>query len=121
MFHCAEGLHTSIALLADDATRRMRALFQCQQADLVRISKTGLFTANGAYAHTLVNIVRAIFDDAVFQYPGFVIARLEIQITVIHTALGQLAEDGKQILMVQAIRRQQLLSYQVQTHRLATL
>jgi hypothetical protein len=50
---------------------------------LVGISKTRFLAADRANADALVDIVRTIFNDAVFQNPGFVIARLKIEIAVI--------------------------------------
>ncbi|MNZ80360.1 hypothetical protein D3C78_989900 [compost metagenome] len=48
------------------------------------------------------------------------IARLKIEIAVVETTLGQLGKNGEQILMTQAVRCEQMFTYQVQTHRFAT-
>ena len=93
-------------MVANDGPRRLRALLERQLANLVSIGKAGFLAADRADADALIDIVRTIFNDAVFQNPGFVIARLKIKIAVIQTALGQLAKNGKQVLMVQAICRQ---------------
>ena len=102
----AEGLYFAIAGLAHNGPRRLGALLQRQLADLVSVGKARFFAADGAHAYALVDIVRPIFNDAVFQNPGFVIARLKIEIAVIEAALGQLTKNGKQVLMIQAICRQ---------------
>ena len=99
-------MNFTIAVVAYNGTRRLRALFQRQSANLVRIGKAGFFPAHRTDADALVDIVRTIFNDAVFKNPGLVIARLKIEIAVIQTALGQLAKNGKQILMIQAVCRQ---------------
>ncbi|SAG38886.1 Uncharacterised protein [Enterobacter cloacae] len=48
------------------------------------------------------------------------IARLEIEIAVVEAAFGQLTKNGEQVLMAQAVRCEQMFTYQVQTHRIAT-
>ena len=103
VFYRPQGTHFAVAAVAHDGTRRLRALFQRQPADLIGISKTRFLAADRTNADALVNVIRTIFNDAVFQNPGFVIARLKIEIAVIQTALGQLAKNGKKILMIQAI------------------
>ncbi|SAF41912.1 Uncharacterised protein [Enterobacter cloacae] len=46
------------------------------------------------------------------------IARLEIEIAVVEAAFGQLTKNGEQVLMAQAVRCEQMFTYQVQTHLL---
>ena len=104
MFHPAKGMHFTIPMVAYNGAGRLCALFQRQSTNLVSIGKAGFFPAHRADANALVDIVRTIFNDAVFKNPGLVIARLKIEIAVIQTALGQLAKNGKQILMIQAMR-----------------
>ena len=106
MLYGAEGLHFAIAGVAHNGPRRLGALLQRQFADLIGVGKARFFAADGAHAYALVDIVRPIFNDTVFQNPGFVIARLKIEIAVIEAALGQLTKNGKQVLMIQAICRQ---------------
>ena len=65
----AAGYHTTgdfPSLLGGVGSRRLRALLQRGQAYLVCISKTGFFAADGAHADALVNVIRTIFNDAVF-------------------------------------------------------
>ena len=66
MLHLTQRFNTAIACVTHDGTCRLRALLQRSQAYLVRIGKTGFLTADGAHANALVNVVRTIFDDAVF-------------------------------------------------------
>ena len=99
-------MNFTITAIAHDGACRLRALFQRQPANLISVRKAGFFPAHRANADALVDIVRTIFNDAVFQNPGLVIARLKIEIAVIQTTLGQLAKNGKQILMIQAVCRQ---------------
>ena len=64
--HFTEGFHTAIASITHNGTCSLRTLLQCSQANLVGIGKTGFLTADGAHADALVNVIRTIFDDAVF-------------------------------------------------------
>ena len=66
MLHFTQRFHPSVARIAHNGSRRLRALLQRGQAYLVCIGKTGFFAADGAHADTLVNVIRAIFNDAVF-------------------------------------------------------
>ncbi len=66
MLHLTQRFHTPIASITHDGTRRLRALLQRSQAYLVGVGKTGFLAADGAHTHALVNVVRTIFDDAVF-------------------------------------------------------
>ncbi|MNT44441.1 hypothetical protein D3C72_1809680 [compost metagenome] len=96
-------MYLAVALVTYDAARRLSALLQSVQGDLIGIGEAGFFAADGAYPDPLVDIVRTILDNAVFNHPGFVVARLEIEISVIEAAFGQLPQDGKQILVAQLI------------------
>ncbi len=118
MLNFTERFHATITGFTHDGARSLRTLLQRGQAYLVCIGKTGFLTADGTHADALVDVVRAIFDDAVFQNPGFVIARLEIEIAIVETAFGQLTKNGEQVLMAQAVRCEQMFTYQVQTHLL---
>ncbi|MOA26607.1 hypothetical protein D3C78_1474140 [compost metagenome] len=98
-----QGMHLTITAVTHYAARGMGALLQGVQGDLIGIGEAGFLAAHGAYSNPLVDIVRAILDDTVFNHPGFVVARLEIEIGVIEAAFGQLPQDGKQILVAQLI------------------
>ncbi|SQC14539.1 Uncharacterised protein [Klebsiella pneumoniae] len=67
MLYGAEGLHFAIAGVAHNGPRRLGALLQRQFADLIGVGKARFFAADGAHAYALVDIVRPIFNDAVFQ------------------------------------------------------
>jgi hypothetical protein len=66
VLHFSQGFHATIAGITHNGTRRLRALLQCGQANLIGIGKTGFLAADGADADALVDVVRAIFNDAVF-------------------------------------------------------
>ena len=66
VLHFTQRFHPSVARIAHNGSRRLRALLQRGQAYLVCIGKTGFFAADGAHADALVNVIRAIFNDAVF-------------------------------------------------------
>lgn len=77
MANLAQSVCPAIAAVAHDAAHCLGALLQRIQGDLVCIGKAGFLTANSANSDTLIDIVRAIFDDAVFNHSGFVIAGLK--------------------------------------------
>ena len=99
----AQSMRPPVALLAHNAARRLGALLQRIQGDLIGIGEAGLLTADGAHADALIDIVRAILDDAVLDHPGFVIAGLEIEIGVVDTAFCQLTQYPVQVLMTQLV------------------
>ncbi|MNS54506.1 hypothetical protein D3C71_2155450 [compost metagenome] len=66
MLHFAEGFHSTIARFTHDSPRCLGALLQRSQANLIGIGKAGFITAYGANTDALVDVVRAIFNDAVF-------------------------------------------------------
>jgi len=66
MRHFTQGFHTTIAGITHNGTRGLCALLKCSQANLIGIGKTGFLAADGANADALVDVIRAIFDDAVF-------------------------------------------------------
>ncbi|CAH0282533.1 hypothetical protein SRABI106_03314 [Rahnella aquatilis] len=93
----------AIALVADNAAGSCCTQVQGIQRDLVSISKTGFFTAYRTNTDALIDIVRTVFDDAVFDHPAFMETGLEKEIGIIKTTFRQLAQNGKQILMTQII------------------
>ena len=66
MFHRTQRLHTAVARITHDSACRQRALLQRQLADLIGVGKPGFFAAHRAHANALVDVVRAIFNNAVF-------------------------------------------------------
>ncbi|MNT97407.1 hypothetical protein D3C72_2397270 [compost metagenome] len=66
MLYFTQRFDAAITGFTDNRTCRLGALLQCRQANLIGIGKTGFFTAHGANANALVDIIRAIFNDAVF-------------------------------------------------------
>ncbi len=73
------------------------------QRQLIGIGETGFLTADGAHAYALIDIVGAVFNNAVFQHPGFMVAGLKIEVSVIQLALGQLAENGKEVALTNVV------------------
>ena len=66
MLYRAQRLYFAITTIKDDGARRLRTLFQRQQADLVSVSKSGFFTADCTHTNALIDVVRTIFNNAVF-------------------------------------------------------
>ncbi|MNZ80359.1 hypothetical protein D3C78_989890 [compost metagenome] len=66
MLYFAQRFDATIPGFTDNSACRLGALLQCRQAYLIGIGKTGFFTAHGANANALIDIIRAIFNDAVF-------------------------------------------------------
>ena len=66
MLHFSQGFHATIAGITHNGTRGLRALLKCGEANLIGIGETGFLAADGTDADALVNVVGAIFDDAVF-------------------------------------------------------
>ena len=99
-----QGMHLAVATVAHNAARSDGALVEGVEGDLIGIGKTGLFTADRTHPNPLIDIVKTIFDDAVFKHPGFMVAGLEIEIGVIKSAFCQLTQYGEQVLMTQLIR-----------------
>ena len=95
---------------------RDHRLAQGQQADLVRIGKAGLLTANGPDTNPLIDVVATVFDYAVFQHPGFVVTALEIEIAKVHLMPHQLTQQAGQNRFVQFMGCQQAIGYLIQQH-----
>ncbi len=100
-------LHLAVSTGSGDATGGSHRLLQRQQAQLVRVGKAGLLAADGAHPHTLIDVVAAILDDAIFQHPGLVPAALEIEIAELHLMTHQAAEQLLQAPFVEVVRGQQ--------------
>ena len=66
MLHGPQRFYFAVTVVTHDSTRGMSALFQRQQANLVCIGKPCFLAADGAHANALIDIVRTIFNDAVF-------------------------------------------------------
>ena len=86
-----ERLHRAVLSGAGD-----RSCSPCSQAqrfkgDGIAVCKTGFLTRLSAYAHALIEIEAAFFDDAVFQCPGLGNLALEIQVCRVDTWPGQVA------------------------------
>src|SRR5690606_1855167 len=78
-------------------------------ADVVGIGEAGLLAADRAYAHTLLDGVRTVLDDAVLDSPALAPAVLEIQGTVLDARPHQPLEGPVQGGKVQAARRKQAM------------
>jgi hypothetical protein len=52
-----------------DGARGLRGVQQLRQHDLVGVGEAGLLAADRAHAHTLLDGVAAVLDDALFQHP----------------------------------------------------
>ncbi len=83
------------------ATGGDHRLAQRMDTDLVRVGKTGLLAAHGAHTNSLIDVVTAILDDAIFQHPGLVIAALEIEITKVHAMTHDLPQHARQYRFIQ--------------------
>lgn len=66
MLHFTQRFHATISGITHNGARGLRALLKCGEANLIGISKTGFLPADGAHADAPVDVVRAIFNDAVF-------------------------------------------------------
>ena len=66
MLNRSQRVYFAVSVVTHDSTGSMSTLLQRQQADLVCIGKPCFFAADGAHANTLIDIVRTIFNDAVF-------------------------------------------------------
>ena len=72
--------------------RRAGCFEQRVAADVVGIRKTGFLAADRAHAEPLVDRVRAVLDDAVFNRPTLAACMLEIQIAIVHAWAQQTIE-----------------------------
>ncbi|MNF64571.1 hypothetical protein D3C84_463070 [compost metagenome] len=106
-FGSGPGLHLALGPGGGDAAGGGHRLLQRQQAQLVRVGEAGLLAADGAHTHTLIDVVAAILDDAVFQHPGLVPAALEIEVAELHLMAHQAAEQLLQPPFVEIVRGQQ--------------
>ncbi|MNY00195.1 hypothetical protein D3C86_1326790 [compost metagenome] len=66
VLHFAQRFHAAIARFTYDGACRLGALLKRGQANLIGIGKTGFLTAHGANANALIDVIGAIFNDAVF-------------------------------------------------------
>ncbi|MPN59645.1 hypothetical protein SDC9_207366 [bioreactor metagenome] len=66
MLHSSQRFYFAVTAVTHDSTGSMSTLLQRQQANLVCIGKPCFFAADGAHANALIDIVRTIFNDAVF-------------------------------------------------------
>jgi len=68
--------------------------------------EAGLLAADGAHADPLFDAVRSLFDDPVFQRPGFLPRQLKIQVGVIDTAAHDGVEHRRQSILIETRGRQ---------------
>ena len=87
-------LHRRVRTAARDRARRLRRFGQRRQHDLVRIREAGLLARQRTHADALLDAVRAVLDDAVFERPGLFAAQLEIQIGVVDAVTHDAAEHA---------------------------
>ena len=87
---------------ARDRPRGMRGLRECGQHDLVRIGKAGFLACQCTHADTLLDAVRAVFHDAIFERPRFIAAQLKIQVRIIDAVTHDTAEDRGKARFIQA-------------------
>ena len=106
-FGAGPRLHLAVSTCGGDAASGSHRLLQRQQAQLVRVGEAGLLAADGAHTDTLIDVVAAILDDAIFQHPGLVPAALEIEIAELHLMAHQAAEQLLQAPFVEVVRGQQ--------------
>lgn len=66
MFYCVQCLYFIIIIIMDDGVCCLCILFQCQQVDLVSVSKFGFFIVDCMYINVLIDVVRIIFNNVVF-------------------------------------------------------
>lgn len=65
VLHFTRGFHATVAGITHNGSRRLRALLQ--RGRLSGLHKQNrFFAADGAHADALVNVIRTIFNDAVF-------------------------------------------------------
>src|SRR6202035_4659706 len=62
--------------------------------------------ADGPHTDALLDAVRSLFDDTVFERPGFLPRQLKIQIGVIDTAAHDGVEHRRQSILTETRRRQ---------------
>ena len=93
--------------LARNGARGQRRTFQCRQANVVGISKSGFLATHCAHTDSLLNTKAAGFNDAFFQRPTLGAAILKIQIGIIHAVRQHFAEHLLQMVRLQRIGSQQ--------------
>ena len=71
------------ATASRNGARGIRCLLQRRQLHFVGIRKTGFLAADRAHADALLDAVRSILDDAIFQRPRLFARQLEIKIGVV--------------------------------------
>ena len=74
---------------------------QRRQSNFIRIGKARLVAADGPYADALVDTVRALFDNAVFQRPGLETAYLKVELRIVDRVTHDAAEDPRQVIVIQ--------------------
>src|SRR5882757_8646630 len=94
------------AAAAGDCAGRVRGFHQRRQQHLVRVGKAGLFTADGAYTHALLDAVRPFLDDAVLQRPRLFARQLKIKIRIIDAPAHHRSEHRGQPALVETRRSQ---------------
>ena len=77
------------------------------EADVVGIGERGLLARDRAHADALVDVEAAGLDLAFFQAPAFGTRILEIQVGVVDVMREQAAEHRRELVGVEAVRRQQ--------------
>src|SRR5258708_4504527 len=100
------GVAGILAGAARDRPRRIGSLEQSRQQHLVGVGKAGFFTADGAHADALLDAVRALFDNAVLERPGFLARQLEVQIRIVHAAAHERVEYLAQAPLIESRGRQ---------------
>src|SRR5690606_28297202 len=75
-----------------------------RQDDFARVGETRLLAGQRAHTDALLDAVRAVFDDAVFQRPRFFAREREVKIGVIDAIPHDAAEHGRDAIFVKARR-----------------
>ncbi len=88
----AQGMDFAIALFTHNATSGLSALIERVKGNLIRIGKTGFLAADSAHTNALIDVVRTVFNDTVFNHPRFVVTGLKIEVSIIKLTLSQCAQ-----------------------------
>ena len=101
-------LYRALAPLRGNGARRAGCLQERRKHDLVGIGESGLVARHGPDPHALLLRMDAIADQPVFEHPGFVRQRLEIQVPGVDSRTHQAIQHPLQFLPAQSSRVQQL-------------
>ncbi len=91
------GLNASLTAAAGNGTCGTRGMCQRRHHDLVGIGETGLLPAHRTDAHTLIDPVATVLDDAVLEGPGFVATDLEIEVRAIDSMAHEMVKERLQV------------------------